>query len=288
MNVRSSEMSLLDELAIKQLPVLPPGAPFLLKSLSDENISIKELSAIIERFPIIVARLITLSNSAWSSPVTSITSLDVACARLGFGVVRSVSIALAVSAPFNANHCPTFDPERFWCSALLAADASNWLAMAAHSRPGLDSATARAAGLLHNLGILWLTDQLPNEMQQVYTQLRQAPGLPLNEVLQDTFGIDFHVATGRLAQILELPETLVVAMSQQGNIAYRDENWQLASLVGVAVRMVSSLYHELPWQADEYRLHKLSISTTESDEIFERLSAQFERTRELASSLFKG
>ncbi len=288
MKASTSQRSVLDDLNIRQLPVLPPGAPFLLKSLSDEKISIRELSGIIERFPIIAARLITLANSAWSSPVTSITSLEVACARLGFGVVRSISIALAVSAPFNSNHCPAFDPERFWCSALLAADASNWLALAAPSRLRLDSATARAAGLLHNIGILWLADQLPHEMQLVFTQLQQQPEFPLDQVLQEAIGINFQSATGRLAQAWQLPDTLIIAMSEQGNSAYKDEDWELAALVGAAVSMVSALYHGQPWQADERRLQNLLISALQRNEIFERLSMQFERTRELAHTLFKG
>ncbi|MEN8176991.1 MAG: HDOD domain-containing protein [Pseudomonadota bacterium] len=280
--------SILDYLNSKKLPVLPPGAPSMLKSLSDEKISLKVLAGIIERFPIIAARLITLANSAWSAPVTTITSLETACARLGFGVVRSVSIALAVSAPFNSNHCPAFDSERFWCSSLLAADASNWLALTVPAQTKLDSATARAAGLLHNLGILWLTSQLPTEMQQVFTRLRQDPDLTLNHVLEDVLGIEYHTATGRLAQAWELPETLVIAMSEQGNGAYADEHWESAAVVGVAVKMVSALFHGRPWHADEHRLTELSLSTTDADELFERLSVQFEPTRELARLLFQG
>jgi HD-like signal output (HDOD) protein len=125
-------------------------------------------------------------------------------------------------------------------------------------------------------------------MQIVFTQMRQDPDLQLNQALQENIGIDFHSATGRLAEAWKLPETLVVAMSEHSNSTYQDENWQLASLVGVGVRMVSTLYHRLPWQADEHRLYKLSISTADSNELFERLSVQFDRTRELASSLFKG
>ncbi|MDJ0806915.1 MAG: HDOD domain-containing protein [Gammaproteobacteria bacterium] len=287
MQTIQAEGSILDELHSNQIPVLPPGAPFLLKSLSDENISMQELARIIERFPVIAARLITLSNSAWSAPVASITSLEMACARLGFGIVRSVSIALAVSSPFNSNHCPAFDPERFWCSALLTAEASSWLAQAASPQAGLDSATVRAAGLLHNLGLIWLTDKLPEEMQQVFIQSRQDPDLPLNQALQSMLGIECHDASGRLAQIWELPETLVIAISQHAKLDYADTGWEAAVVVGMAASMVSTLFHGLPWQADELRLKRLSISSSQADELFERLSIQFERTRKLAQQIFQ-
>jgi len=56
-------------------------------------------------------------------------------------------------------------------------------------------------------------------MQRVFTQLQQAPHLQLNQTLRKTVGIDFHIATGRLAQAWQFPDTLIVAMSKQGNIA---------------------------------------------------------------------
>lgn len=284
--VDQSHRSIIDELCDKQLPVLPPGAPFLLKSLSNANISLKALSGVIEHYPIIAARLISLANSAWSSPVSSITSLEIACSRLGFGIVRSTSVALAVSAPFNSNKCPAFDPERFWSSALLAADACEWLASMASHQLKLDTATARSAGLLHNLGILWLTDQLPVEMQQIYLHLQQESDLAFNQALQEALGIDFFCASGRLAEVLELPQTLVVALSEQGNENYRGEHRELATVVGIAVKMVSSLFRDQPWQDDETRCASLGIAPQSAEALFERLATQFGRTLELANLLF--
>ncbi len=105
-----------------QLPVLPSGVPYLLQTLMDENIDNNKLKAVIGRFPSIAARLLCLANSAWAAPPVPVTSLDMACARLGLNIVRSVSIALAISSPFNPARCPAFDAERYWCTALLVAD----------------------------------------------------------------------------------------------------------------------------------------------------------------------
>ena len=284
---QDTHSSILDELQSDQLPVLPPGAPFLLKTLSNENISMKDLAGIIERFPNIAARLITLSNSAWSSPASAISSLDVACARLGFSIVRSVSIALAVSSPFNANHCPAFDPVRYWCSSIMVADASSWLASVIPQQIKLDVATARAAGLLHNLGLLWLTDKLPREMQKVFMHLQHEPEMHLNQTLYDTLGIFCHSASGRLAQHWCLPEILVIAMSEQSNEVYADRHWELTAVVGEAVNMVSSLFHNVPWPEDTQRLSRLSVQRNIANDLFERLSTQFARTHELAQTLFK-
>jgi HD-like signal output (HDOD) protein len=89
-----------------------------------------------------------------------VTSLEATCSRLGLGVVRSTSIALAISAPFNPAKCPSFDLEYYWCSVLLTAEAASRLAAESSSKHEFEPATARAAGLLHNLGLLWLVDRL--------------------------------------------------------------------------------------------------------------------------------
>ncbi|MFV9615600.1 MAG: HDOD domain-containing protein, partial [Gammaproteobacteria bacterium] len=120
---------LANKLTFKQIPILPPGVSILFKTLTDDSIGFIELARIIEKFPSIAARLIAVANSSWSSPVTPITSLEMACSRLGFDVVRSTSIALAVAAPFDSNRCPAFNAKYFWTTSLLAADATSWLSL---------------------------------------------------------------------------------------------------------------------------------------------------------------
>ncbi len=167
--IQSAE-STLGQLSALQLPSLPAGAPYLLKSLTNENIDFAELASVVEKFPGIAGKLISLVNSAWSAPATEVTSLEDTCSRLGLGVVRSTSIALAVAAPFNSTRCPSFDLEYYWCSVLLAADAASRLAGVSSSIRDFEPATARAAGLLHNLGLLWLADRLLSVRKSVNTR----------------------------------------------------------------------------------------------------------------------
>ncbi len=92
----------------------PPSAlPYLLEKLAQQEIEYDDLAETIERFPSIVARLISVANSAWSSPRSPITSLRRACTHLGLALTRSIAISLAVSAPFSLNRCLNFDLARF-------------------------------------------------------------------------------------------------------------------------------------------------------------------------------
>jgi len=276
----------LEQLNFKHIPVLPPGAPHLLKSLTDDSISFVELAGVIERYPTIAARLISLSNSAWSSPVTEITSLDHACSRLGFDVVRSASIALAVSAPFDTSRCPEFNAKFFWCSGLLAADGAAWLAQFSKSIH-MEPASARAAGLIHNLGLLLMADQLPQEVDQAIRLVHKEEGMQLSQALLYILGFDHCDAGRQLGLAWELPELLVNAMDYRldDDEAAEQAN-EVACLMDITVSMLRALQRNRPWAIPQAQLDRLDITSAEASMIFERLSGQLTQIEELASTLF--
>ncbi|MBL3588357.1 MAG: HDOD domain-containing protein [gamma proteobacterium endosymbiont of Lamellibrachia anaximandri] len=288
MAIESAEISIFDRLSRRQVPVLPPGASYLLKALTDENIEFSALAQIIERFPTIAGRLIALANSAWSSPVHTITALDRACSRLGFSVVRSTSIALAVASPFDPSRCPGFNTESFWTRALMTADAASWLAPVASSVDGLESSAARTAGLLHSLGLLWLTDQLPDEVDQAYTIVEENDFVSLSQALSGLIGFDDVYAGGYLGGAWHLPEQLVTAMAHYPESDFQGGYWETATLVGVAVSLVTAAQQETPWSATDSRLERLGITVTAVEKVVQQINRQFERTQELAKTLFNG
>ncbi len=281
------------KLSFKQIPVLPPGITELLKTLTDDSLDFVELARFLERYPSIAARLIAVANSAWSSPVTEVSSLEMACSRLGIDVIRSTSIAYAIAAPFNANRCIGFNAKYFWTTALLAADAVTWL-RAESKALQLEPATVRTAGLLHNLGLLLLADQLPEE---VHTAIRLAEddkdeNLPLSDALLYVLGFNHHDAGLLLAQAWNFPEPLVDAMAYTavrdgGNESAGEDSNEMTSLICVALSMIHSLqYSHRPWSIPQAQLEKLQISLVQATEIFERLSEQLLNLQELANTLF--
>ena len=274
----------LNALDSKRLPVLPPGTPYLLKSLTDESMDFHRLSLTIERFPTIAARLIALANSAWSSPVSPVTSLEAACARLGFSVVRSTSIALAVSSPFNPSRCPAFDAPRFWCRALLVADVSSWLAQATEAGPSPE--TARASGLLHNLGLLWMADQLPQDTHQVLQQHNAAPAGQLGQLLIDRLGFDYADAGGLLGETWGLPGPLVTAMAHHREPPASFSQEDSVFFVSHAVSMAQAAEQQTPWALPDSAQPTLDISPADASRLFAQVATQLTITRELAQTLF--
>jgi HD-like signal output (HDOD) protein len=276
----------IQQLNYTHLPVLPSGVSQLLQTLTDDSISFRELAGVIERYPTISARLISLANSAWSSPVSEITSTEMACSRLGFGVVRSTSIAIAVAAPFDYNRCPEFDARHFWSTALLAADGADWLAQCSQSET-IEAGTSRAAGLIHNLGLLLLADQCPLEVGSAIKLHQEKEQQHLGVALLYFLGYDHCDAGGQLGQAWKLPVPLVQAMAHHSDEEFDDTVCDTARLVGVTCTMLHALQHSSPWLIPHQQLEYLHITPSDASQVFDRMNTQQESISELAATLFK-
>ena len=271
-------------MATHQLPVLPPNAPYLLKALSSEELSFRELASAVEQFPSIAARLVSLANSSWSSPVSEVTSVEMACARLGFSVVRSVAVALSVANVFNPNLCPAFDPVRYWCHAFLTADLGAFLA---ENEGSTDPQTVRTASLLHNLGLLWLATWMPEETHEGLRAWEEEPTRPLDAVLAEHCGTGCIEAGALLSEAWKFPAVLTDAIRHQAEPAYQEDHWVEAALVGLAGTWAHE--HETDEEAppaQDPRWIRLALSSELESMMLERLQRQREETRELAKTLF--
>lgn len=224
-----------------KIPVLSPDIEYLIKNLSNEELSIADLSKIVEPISIVVARLISLANSAWIGVSRPVTSINEACYRLGINIVKSTSIVLAVSSPFNMRKCPDFEPELFWLNSLLVAEVAHHLANAIKTTTEIDPQTLRTAGLLHNIGLLWLADALPNETGLAINSAQIEPTLSVNNALINECGIGYDRAGGMLAEIISLPKTLQILISEQENASYQSELCCSVQLLILAKSIVKAL-----------------------------------------------
>jgi HD-like signal output (HDOD) protein len=285
--LKSSSLNKLGQLSTLKLPSLPPGTPYLLESLTNENIDFVELASIIEKFPSIAAKLISLVNSVWSAPVSEVTSLEATCSRLGFGVVRSTSIALAISAPFDPTKCASFEPDYFWCSAFLTAEAAFRLASVSSAKNVPEPSTARAAGLLHNLGLLWLVDKIPDEVGQAFELVKNHQAESLQQALLSILEFDQAQAGGFLARSWELPEPLEAAMTHFLKTSYRGSQQEIITTVGLAFSLVSTIMKEEVCPHLDPRVTQLGITTEIFTGVFEQISLELEKTRAIAKVLIR-
>jgi len=185
------------------LPVLPPGISYLLKTLVNDDITYQQLAHEIEKFPSIAIKIVATANSAWASPILPITSLRDACSRIGLPLVRSISIALSVSQVFIPTRCPSFNAKTFWVSSLLTAEAAY---LSAKDSTDICPDTARLAGLLHNIGLLWLADKKPLETSDAMIKNSKKDSISLSQILSEKYNLNLYTVGGHLATVMELPE----------------------------------------------------------------------------------
>lgn len=265
------------------LPVLSPGLPYLLSALGDDEIDLDALVEAVRCFPSITGRLVALANSAWVSPKRAIVSLPDACSMLGLRMVRCVSFALAVSRPFDPSRCPGFDLARYWGSALLTAEGAALLAQQLNDQ-NLPVDTAHTAGLLHNLGLMWLADSWPTPTSTAL-QAAASETCQLADALLDITGNDYCAAGGTLGEAWHLPESLTIAIRHHRHADYRGPHWQSAAVCGVAARMASRLWRGEAWTHDAGD-DVLKLAPHRLQSVFEQLAGKRESIQQLSKTLF--
>lgn len=269
-----------EEMIAERLPVFPPAVPHLLRDLSDDDLPFSEIAALLERFPTIAARLISLANSAWSSPATPIVALRDACARLGLNVVRSVSIAIAIAAPFNSNRCKHFVPRRFWTSALLTAECASQLA----NHTDVPVLHARTSGLLHNLGLIWMAEYLSTATDRALEVADTRSDDDLEIILEQIAGIGYAAAGARLCDALQLPEVLIDPIGLHRSPQRPNANPHLVGVVAIGRRLVGAVSHgTAPIFAND---NLTGISTEAQQSSFAYLQRIYPRIQGLAETLF--
>ncbi len=271
-----------------KLPSIARDINVLMQALNEKSLSIKQLAEVIKHYPVISARLLYLANSAWSAPINPITSIEQACSRLGGAMVKSISIALSIASSFDPRKCPRFDTNHYWTTAMLVSEGSGLLVSKSQSVGNHEEfeQTAQTAGVLHNLGLLWLAENLPQQTSQALQQADEQQDLSINEALIDYVGSDYCQVGGWLGEQLKFPDTLISAMQNHHNQNYHDSAWELSLLVGSAARMCSAVYNQDNSLEKIENLEALGIDTPSQQTVYQRLNKDFEKTRELVATLF--
>jgi HD-like signal output (HDOD) protein len=275
--------AVLERLNKSRLPVLPVGISALIESLANESIHLDKLSHELAKFPTIAARLIVVANSAWSAPISPIVDLEKACGRLGLDVVRNISLALAVAAPFTAHQCISFDIPRFWCRALLAAEVASLIGKMHAGRADVGLVTT--AALFHNLGVLLLADQMPEDMVKVLLLHKNTSGSKLSHLLRDRMGFDYADAGSCLAEAWGLPTALVTMIGRQMNTAQHACSDINTQIVGVAVALAQAAEMERLDELRQLLAPVVNLQGAELEKLIARILSSLARNIELARNL---
>lgn len=139
-----------------ELPSFPDIAIRVRRALQDENVSADKLVRVVGADPSLSARLLQLANSAAINRAGNrITDLRMAITRIGFNLVRSSSISLAMSQLANSKPLLSVKAplQALWRrSAYVAAMAS----VVARRLTTVNADAAALAGMVHGIGKLYI------------------------------------------------------------------------------------------------------------------------------------
>lgn len=187
------------------LPAFPRVVTEILATLDDENATIGTLARHVGRDPVITARVMSLANSAalHAYPGAAIRDVATATSMIGISAVRQIVLAVSL-AEFARNSRVSAG---FWEHSVAVGVCAQEIGR--QTRASLDCALV--AGLLHDIGQLWMARFYPLEFQMVRNALA-AGGDGIKEVEKAYFGLD-HCEIGRLlAENWKLPAAVSAAI----------------------------------------------------------------------------
>lgn len=228
------------------LPAFPSVVTDVLATLDDEGATVNTLTALVARDPVVTARILSLANAAakggqWRK---GLRDMHVAISLIGLSRVREIVLNLSLADFAEKTHVA----RGFWQHSVAIGIASQELARLKH---GMDSALvstdyALVAGLLHDIGQLWMARFYPLEYQMVKMAMARGKG-NIIDLERQYFGIDHSCIGAILASGWGLPSSIVEAIG--GHHQIDPGGKRLVAIVHVAEVLVTALElsaHDVP------------------------------------------
>lgn len=215
-----------------ELPSFPDVAVRVRKVLADEHVSNDQIARVVGSEAGLAARVFTLANSAaLNRSGRAIADLKSAVNRIGHNNVRTAAVSFAIAQLRKANELKHISKEleALWQEATTVAA----LAYSVASRSGVNADESMLAGLLHNVGKIYILARVHRY------PLFKDPGA-LQQVMRD-----WHANVGKaIVENWGFPEHIAEAIGEHENIERSSEERDVSDVLTVAVMMAGFFGHE--------------------------------------------
>jgi len=213
------------------LPTLPTVITQMIGLIDDPKTSASEVSQLISTDQALTAKILKLANSAFYGFSREIATVNHAVVVLGFETVKSLGLSVSVLERFAAGGAQTsFDRQKFWEHSIACGVAARLLADRLRYRV---QGEAFAAGILHDIGKLILSQYFTEEFEQILSLTRDE-GLYIGRAEKLVLGVT-HTQIGLwLAEKWNLPDKLVTAIAYHHKPGLLKQDAELASLIHLA------------------------------------------------------
>ncbi len=190
---------------INELPTLPQVASKIVALSSDPNASASSFTEIIALDQSLTAKILKLVNSSFYGFPGKINSVNHAVVILGHNEVENLVLATSVfSTLLNENTDLSINKEALWRHSAATATVARLLA----GELGQKGANEYfIAGLLHDIGLVYLGAYAHEEMTEIISRVRKREG-HLTDIEEDVLGINHAIIGSELIKIWKLPASI--------------------------------------------------------------------------------
>ena len=257
------------------LPVFPRIISEILQTIDDPNFNFNSLVRHVGHDPVLTGRVFSMANRAATHVQHDLQIKDLYKATSLVGVAKlQKMVILAAMANHFKDASEAGMPEEFWARSLVTGICAQHVAAFAK----LSTDTALIAGILHNVGKLWLFRFEPEAYREILDMKKDSGTLPPSQIERERFGVDHAVIGSWLGDIWSLPGQVCDAIRHYGDPDGANEN-PYADVVHVAEVISNALDLTRCSQSHVYGLSEAScrrlglIWDGSSDDLFGSIEA---------------
>ncbi|GHU14520.1 HD family phosphohydrolase [Betaproteobacteria bacterium] len=190
---------------VVRLPAFPGVITELLNDLDDDNSSMLALARHVERDPVVTGRILSAANRMLRHEGRpEVRDVYTAVSLIGFSRIREIVLTTCIVC-FTETFC---SKRFFWGHSLAVGIGARELAATVNVDPN----TALVAGLLHDVGQLWMSYFYPLEFQHVRLQV-EVHGKEVCAAEREHFGFEHGQVGEIVARHWGLPADVIAAIA---------------------------------------------------------------------------
>ncbi len=236
---------------IKELPAFPTTILKLIRVLSNEGVSSKEVSLILEKDQSLSGKILKIANSPYYNRGLEIKAIRQAVVFLGLELVKDIILTTKIISDLTIKvGKDVYDIKTFWEHSVATAFVSKWLAKEFKI---CDPNEAYSLGLLHDYGKIAFAILSPEKYREVIKEALKGERDYI-EIEKDVFGLH-HGEFGRLiSERWNLPEIYGEVMMYHHGFNDEDElkNPLMVALVGFSNIFSKQIGFYFPWEYREF------------------------------------
>ena len=195
--------------AAEKMPAFPKSVQKVLELSRNIDCQAKDIVSVIEKDPVMAAKILKVLNSPYYSLPNKITSIDRSIVYLGFNTVKNLALGIAAIGVLPRHNRADFDIDQYLRHSLFVAGIAKLLC--GRISPKTDSTECFIAGLLHDFGKVVFAQFMPEEFKLALDRAK-IENIPLHLAEREILGADHCLMRSMLAEKWQFPVPLVEAI----------------------------------------------------------------------------